>query len=543
MPHTGRTVPDSEGLQLWPRHVKPLPDELPSSWIVRLAHAHGYKAEQVCRILLGNGQPMWNRDLDKQISPELRSALKAVTAVTDDQLDRAELKSLEGYVCEHVNLNGFSRWIVPISIYHRKRRTPGLAYCPICLATDAVPYYRRVWRLSFVTVCTRHHVELLDVCPKCMAPIVPHRVDVGPDGFLPRSNLLVRCFQCGADLRKLVPQRADPGLVSWTKLLEQAIADGFVQWSDMPSMHSLILLEGLRAAMRAIVSSVLLLGAHGGPRGDFDKLPMRLRRIAVGESAKMLGDGSAPAKTYVKNASLLYSNLVPDQAKAPFWLVDLLRPIKRIQHPKRSAAELSAIADVIEQRAGRPSVTLARRVFGVNIPAAQADTMAFRRYVSDDAYELFMASLDHAIAGTFNKQLRLSFLQDKVMFGLSRVMGWNCRTLSALTIHDVRRMMTRPRQLQSGGFKDAPQTQDEIYGRLWWHIENTRPKLLKEHSSEHVFISSVTGRSLGDTAISMRFVHAVDRAILRASIFDLSAFKRGRSLEGDSQMGTAMPRR
>jgi len=36
----------------------------------------------------------------------------------------------------------------------------------------------------------------------------------------------------------------------------------------------------------------------------------------------------------------------------------------------------------------------------------------------------------------------------------------------------------------------------------------------------------MTGNSLGDTAISMRFVQAVERANLRASIFDMSALGR-----------------
>lgn len=520
---------DSEPLQLWPRHIKPLADELPSSWVVRLAHAHGYKSEQVCRLLLGNAHPMWNRDLDKQISSELRRALKAVTAITDDMLDRAELKSLEGYICEHVNINGFSRWIVPISIFHRTRRTPGLACCPICLASDAVPHYRRVWRLSFVTVCTRHHAELLDTCPRCIAPIVPHRVDVGPDGFVPRPNLLVRCFQCGTDFRNLVPQRADPELVAWTKLLEQAITDGFIRWADMPSMHSLLFLNGLRSAITAIVSRVLLLGAHGGPRTDFDRLPMRLRRVVIAESGKMLRDGSESCKRYVERASLRYNDLIPNEAKASFWIVDLLTPFKRSQHPKRSTAELEAIANVLAQKVGRPTATLARRIFNVNMDKVKADTAAFSRYVSDDAYELLMASLDHAIAATFIERIRLSFLQDKVMFGLVRVLDWKCRNLSALSVHDVHHLMPRPRRINGGGFEAAPRTRYEICNRLWWHLENTRPKLLKAHSPENVFISGMTGRLLGDTAISMRFVHAVERANLRASIFDMTAFQRGDS--------------
>lgn len=518
-------MPDSDRLLLWPRHLKPLPGELPSSWIVRLAHAHGYKAEQACRLLLGWGQPMWNRDIDKQISPELRKALKDATAVTDDQLDRAELRSLEGYICEHVNINGLSKWIVPVSIYHRTRRNPGLAFCPICLATDEVPHYRRDWRLSFVSVCTRHHVELLDGCPKCTAPIALHRADVGPDGFAPRSNLLIRCFQCGYDFRRWVPQRADADLVDWTSLLEQAKGDGFVRWPHTPPLHSVPFFEGLRLAITAVVSTVLRLGSQ--PKTEFDRLPVASRRVVVAQSAKMLQGGSESVGHYMKSTALRYNDVVHSEARAPFWLVEQLMPFKRSQHPKRSTAEFEAIARVLEQRTGRSTVSLAKKEFNVDMGKGKAHTVAFRRYVSDDAYELLMASLDHDIAATFNQRDRQSLLQDKVMFGLARVLGWNCRELSALNVHEIRQVMPRPREVKGGGFEDAPQTREAICNRLWWHLENTRPKLLKEHSPENAFISGMTGRPLGDSAIAMRFTQAVERANLRASIFDLYAFRRG----------------
>lgn len=104
-------VSASDELKLWPNHFKPLPGELLSSWLIRLAHAHGYKVEQLCRLLLGPFQPMWNRDIDRCLTPQLRDALRAVTAATDDQLSAATLNSYAGYISGNVNSNGLSMWI------------------------------------------------------------------------------------------------------------------------------------------------------------------------------------------------------------------------------------------------------------------------------------------------------------------------------------------------------------------------------------------------------------------------------------------------
>lgn len=54
---------------LWPIRYKPLPDELLSSWLVRLAHGHGLKVQTFCNLIFGNKLQVWNRDIDR-LAPE-----------------------------------------------------------------------------------------------------------------------------------------------------------------------------------------------------------------------------------------------------------------------------------------------------------------------------------------------------------------------------------------------------------------------------------------------------------------------------------------
>ncbi len=54
---------------LLPVHLKPLPDELLSSWLVRIAHGHGMKLQTFCAVIFGREKSIWNRDIDK-LAPE-----------------------------------------------------------------------------------------------------------------------------------------------------------------------------------------------------------------------------------------------------------------------------------------------------------------------------------------------------------------------------------------------------------------------------------------------------------------------------------------
>lgn len=255
-----------EQISLWPFHFKPLEDELLSIWLIRLAHAHGYKVEQLCVMLLGRDRRLWNSDVDKFQPPDLREALKRVTGITDAQLDSASLHSFEGYVSDYFNAQGGSCWIVPIHIYHRLRKEPGLSYCPACLASDRVPYFRRAWRLSFVTVCPIHGVELLDTCAQCSAPLAPHRVDIGPDGFMPGPNRIVYCPACGYDLRKATSDSASPSLVSWTLSFLSTCRDGHTSWGARDGLHSVLFFNGLRMLIAAIRKRVTCI-EYGPPKG------------------------------------------------------------------------------------------------------------------------------------------------------------------------------------------------------------------------------------------------------------------------------------
>ena len=71
-----------------------------------------------------------------------------------------------------------------------RRQQPWLQYCPRCLQEDADPYFRRRWRLAFVTICPAHRQQLLDRCAVCSAVVNFHASP--PMRWLSRSAITVR---------------------------------------------------------------------------------------------------------------------------------------------------------------------------------------------------------------------------------------------------------------------------------------------------------------------------------------------------------------
>jgi TniQ len=85
-------------------------------------------------------------------------------------------------------------WLLRLGLRALTRSRPWLQYCPRCLREDADPYFRRCWRLAFVTVCPDHHRRLLDRCEACGAVVNLHRLPGD-------AETMTQCHDCRDDLR------------------------------------------------------------------------------------------------------------------------------------------------------------------------------------------------------------------------------------------------------------------------------------------------------------------------------------------------------
>ena len=196
---------------LWPVRPHLLPDELLSSWIVRIAGANGLKVQHFSDVVFGNQHQIWNRDIDRLAPRWLLSSLARHTGVPLPEVRSSTLHAYRGRLFRKVTKGYYLRWILPLKIYHRKRLARGLQYCPRCLAGDATPYFRKSWRVAFCTLCPEHGIMLADQCPSCGSPVAFHRGELGKREELESGGMHL-CHVCRFDLRKTVtpaPPRID----------------------------------------------------------------------------------------------------------------------------------------------------------------------------------------------------------------------------------------------------------------------------------------------------------------------------------------------
>lgn len=185
---------------LWPVRYKPLPDELLSSWLVRIANGNGLKVQTFCNLIFGNGRQVWNRDIDRLAPQWLVAELSARTGTTLAAVQETALGVYEGVLYTRLKASGTLPWIQTMQVYHRKRDGFGMQFCGRCLSNDVQPYFRKTWRVSCNTVCLFHDCMLHDRCPQCKSGVAFHRMDVGHD-FIPESDALASCCACKYDLR------------------------------------------------------------------------------------------------------------------------------------------------------------------------------------------------------------------------------------------------------------------------------------------------------------------------------------------------------
>nr|CBA30033.1 hypothetical protein Csp_A15130 [Curvibacter putative symbiont of Hydra magnipapillata] len=191
------------GLQyaLWPVHPQPFGDELLSSWIIRLAHGNGFKAQTFVYGYFENGKSMWARDVDRTVDTQSMRILAERSGQTIERISAMSIDKYTGKVFEELRSGCHVNWLMPLGIRGRFFRRPGLMFCPACFRDSKEPYLRTNWRMAWSTVCTVHSRLLFDRCPACEATLQPHLADRQYRRKLNRQVSIANCAHCGFDLR------------------------------------------------------------------------------------------------------------------------------------------------------------------------------------------------------------------------------------------------------------------------------------------------------------------------------------------------------
>lgn len=304
--------------------------------------SHGLKLH-VFTSITWRGKSIWNRDIDKSVDTEVLDVLSARTGISLEHVKGTTLAAYEGRVYEKHNPNGNTLWIMPVGIYHRTRQKFGLQFCPICLAEDKEPYFRRRWRLAFVTLCDEHRIALLDRCSACGASVNFHRDELGDRNKRVASSMTL-CHSCGRDLREAATHCEMPTVseseVKFQRMLMEAIGEGWVEVSRGGATYSHLYFAVLHQLMRILATgkkAVVLREAVGRACNEdfvapvFETKNRDIERLKIGDRRRLLNMARYLLDDYphrlisICTANRIWSaTLLRDLKPAPFWYWDVI---------------------------------------------------------------------------------------------------------------------------------------------------------------------------------------------------------------------------
>lgn len=181
---------------MWTIQCDPRPHELLSSWISRFARVNALSPRHALHALWGARAARCDEDVDRLVTAEQLAILSAASGLPISTLESFSLNSFVGQLSGNSVLA--ATWILSTGTPGHVRIRYGQQACITCLRSEE-PYFRREWRLAFVTACHRHDRRLIDRCANCHAHI---GVLDGP--WQPYEPW--RCWRCGRDLEDPCPE-------------------------------------------------------------------------------------------------------------------------------------------------------------------------------------------------------------------------------------------------------------------------------------------------------------------------------------------------
>ncbi|RXJ77218.1 hypothetical protein CRV03_05905 [Arcobacter sp. F155] len=170
----------------------PLPDELLSSWLTRMAFEHKRTLPLFFSLFIRHdGSSTTRTDLDFLFDEKLFKTLSQKSELSIKEIYQMSLRTEEGQL---FTCNDSLYPPLQIRKLTDKRNHNGLMYCPKCLKEDKIPYFRKKWRYDFYNACPKHGILLTDRCWRCYSKIELSKIK--------HQKELCICYNCEKDLRE-----------------------------------------------------------------------------------------------------------------------------------------------------------------------------------------------------------------------------------------------------------------------------------------------------------------------------------------------------
>ena len=218
----------------------PFSGEAPSSWIYRTAAMHGVSVRE---LLFAVNVRRRRKDLDLSFHEKfMRQVVRGTGLAWSDVKIMAQ----------HFASFRHERWL---RVWLRKTVSgqPGLAYCPACLASDVVPYWRSAWRYRYWVFCPVHRCRVLDRCPTCLSEVtLEDDFDRRPKDLMGKWMACQRCGTLRTEDNGSFSWRTDDGssgdVVALQRTVTSALLHGYFFLAGFPQQIPLALLPGALTA-------------------------------------------------------------------------------------------------------------------------------------------------------------------------------------------------------------------------------------------------------------------------------------------------------
>jgi hypothetical protein len=224
-------------------------DEIFTSWFARLSYGNISDPYRLATYLFGS-YPLFNVDSDLGLPHSIVENISQKLGISEDRISHSFLSSLVGNFLTHISSNGHNPQILSCRIVGQIRRKYGQQFCPQCLKDDAQPYFRKQWRLTYFTVCTKHQIVLSDRCMGCGSPVNYHKLT-----FFHAH--IAYCYNCGRDLYKQTEYPVFPeDPIAWLQSrLDQGYSVGWIELNESTVLRTPLFLDGIRYLLQSWLSS------------------------------------------------------------------------------------------------------------------------------------------------------------------------------------------------------------------------------------------------------------------------------------------------
>ena len=358
--------------KLWPVHFKPQEDELLSSWLARLALAHGLRVQSFCWRVWPN-QSVLARDIDLSKDPLILETLAEKTITPPTRVFATTLVSYEGWVIDQMRRQ--APWILARHLRVRQQKWYGLQYCPWCLASDEEPYFRRQWRLAFVVSCLKHRALLLDRCQKCGSAVCYERQSSKKFDHA-EPWMLTQCHECNCDLREWAGNRyyvaVDAAELEFQASLEGTLRQGWVELPHRGWVYSHLFFSGLyhmigrfidgqiagrlQMALRQSYGINLTIDFSIGQKQFVERLDVAQRRGLLQAVSRLLQEWPDTFVEFCRANNVASHLLIRSKRPVPFWYWRVVREYLTKTPHQVSKEEVVSILNYLLKEGGELSV-------------------------------------------------------------------------------------------------------------------------------------------------------------------------------------------